>query len=142
MLKEFREFIQRGNVIDLAVAVVIGGAFMAIVQSLVDNIITPILGIFTGGIDFSNLFISLDGNTYETLAAAQEAGAATINIGLFINAIIYFVIIAFVVFLMVRTINNMQKEEEAAAPPPPPEPSAEEKLLQQIRDLLAAQNRQ
>lgn len=142
MLKEFREFIQRGNVIDLAVAVIIGGAFMAIVQSLVDNIITPILGIFTGGIDFSNLFISLDGNTYETLAAAQEAGAATINIGLFINAIIYFVIIAFVVFLMVRTINNMQKEEEAAAPPPPPEPSAEEKLLQQIRDLLAAQNRQ
>ncbi|MCB0037391.1 MAG: MscL family protein, partial [Anaerolineales bacterium] len=95
-----------------------------------------------GGIDFSNIFISLDGNSYETLAAAQEAGAATINIGLFINAIISFVIIAFVVFLIVRTINNMQKKEEAAAPPPaPPEPSAEEKLLQEIRDLLAAQNR-
>lgn len=142
MLKEFREFIKRGNVIDLAVAVVIGGAFTAIVKSLVDNIITPILGIFTGGIDFSNIFISLDGNSYETLAAAQEAGAATVNIGLFINAIINFVIIAFVVFLIVRTINNMQKKEEAAAPPPaPPEPSAEEKLLQEIRDLLAAQNK-
>jgi large conductance mechanosensitive channel len=142
MLKEFQEFIKRGNVIDLAVAVVIGGAFTAIVKSLVDNIITPILGIFTGGIDFANLFIALNGESYDTLAAAQEAGAATINYGLFINAIISFVIIAFVVFLMVRTINNMQKKEETAAPPPAlPEPSAEEKLLAEIRDLLAQKNK-
>ncbi|MDJ0756580.1 MAG: large conductance mechanosensitive channel protein MscL [Ardenticatenaceae bacterium] len=137
MLQEFREFIQKGNVMDLAVAVIIGGAFGAIVTSFVNDIITPILGLFTGGIDFSNLFVSLDGEAYATLAAAQEAGAATLNYGLFINAVINFLVIAFVIFMLVRTVNNMQKQEEEAAPPAPPEPSAEEKLLTEIRDLLA-----
>ena len=137
MLQEFREFIQKGNVMDLAVAVIIGGAFGAIVTSFVNDIITPILGLFTGGIDFSNLFVSLDGEAYATLAAAQEAGAATLNYGLFINAVINFLVIAFVIFMLVRTVNNMQKQEEEAAPPAPPEPSAEEKLLTEICDLLA-----
>ena len=136
MLKEFKAFIQRGNVIDLAVAVIIGAAFGAIVKSFVNDIVTPILGIFLGGLDFTNWFISLDGNTYATIAAAQEAGAATINLGLFVNAIINFIVIAFVVFMVIRSINNMKKEEEAA-PSAPPEPSTEEKLLAEIRDLLA-----
>ena len=137
MLQEFKDFIQRGNVIDLAVAVIIGAAFGAIVKSLVDDIVTPILGLFIGGIDFSNWFIPLDGATYATLAAAQEAGAATLNLGLFVNAVINFLVIAFVIFIVVRSINKMKKKEEAAPPPPPPEPSAEEKLLTEIRDLLA-----
>ena len=140
MLKEFREFIQRGNVMDLAVAVIIGGAFGAIVNSFVNDVLMPVLGLFTGGIDFSNLFISLDGNSYATLAAAQEAGAATLNYGLFINAVINFLVIAFVIFMLVRTVNNLQKQEEEAAPPPaPPEPSKEEQLLAEIRDLLKKQ---
>ena len=133
MLQEFKAFIQRGNVMDLAVAVIIGGAFGAIVNSLVNDIIMPIISLFTGGIDFANLFVSLDGNSYATLAAAQEAGAATLNYGLFINAIINFLILAFVIFMLVRSIARMQAPEEAA---PPPGPSNEEVLLAEIRDLL------
>ena len=140
MLKEFGEFIKRGNVIDLAVAVVIGAAFGAIVKSLVDDIIMPPIGLLLGGVDFSNLFINLSGGNYPSLAAAQEAGVATINYGLFVNAVINFLIVAFVIFLIVRQINKMKKEEEAA-PPPPPEPSAEEKLLAEIRDLLKEQSK-
>ena len=136
MLKEFKDFIQRGNVIDLAVAVIIGAAFGAIVKSFVDDIVTPLLGVFLGGLDFSNWFIALDGGDYVTLAAAQEAGAATVNLGLFVNAIINFLIMAFVIFMVIRNMNKL-KEEEKAAPPAPPEPSAEEKLLMEIRDLLA-----
>jgi len=139
MLKEFRDFIKRGNVIDLAVAVVIGAAFGAIVKSLVADIIMPPIGLLLGGVDFANLFVNLSGQSYATLAEAQEAGAATINYGLFLNTVINFLIIAFVVFLVVRQVNKLQKAEEAA-PPPPPEPSAEEKLLAEIRDLLKEQN--
>ena len=143
MLKEFRDFITKGNVLDLAVAVIIGAAFGLIIKSLVDDIIMPIVGLFTGGISFENLFYAMDGNTYATLAAAQEAGAATINYGLFINAIINFVIVAFVIFLLIRQakkIEEQRKAKEAAAPPPPPPgPTAEEKLLAEIRDLLAKQ---
>ncbi|HNR80097.1 MAG TPA: large conductance mechanosensitive channel protein MscL [Mesotoga infera] len=120
MWKEFKKFISRGNVIDLAVGIIIGGAFQVIVRSLVDDIIMPILGLFTGGIDFSNLYINLSGGSYETLAAAKAAGAATINIGLFINAVINFLILAFVIFLIVRQINKIrerQKKEEAPAAP-------------------------
>ncbi len=120
MWKEFKKFISRGNVIDLAVGIIIGGAFQVIVRSLVSDIIMPILGLFTGGIDFSNLFINLSGGTYETLAEAQAAGAATVNIGLFINAIINFLILAFVIFLIVRQINlirERQKKEETPAAP-------------------------
>ena len=121
MLKEFRDFINRGNVIDLAVAVIIGGAFGAIITSLVNDIIMPIVGIIVGGVDFASLSI--------------EVGDAMIMYGSFVQAIVNFLIIAFVLFLIVRSINKLQKEEEAA-PAPPPEPSAEEKLLTEIRDLL------
>jgi large conductance mechanosensitive channel len=138
MLKEYRDFINRGNVVDLAVAVIIGLAFGAVVNSLVNDIVMPPIGLLLGGVDFSNIFISLTGQSYPTLAAAKEAGAATLNIGVFLNAVINFLIVSFVIFLMVRQINQMKRAEEAA-PAPPPEPSAEEKLLAEIRDLLKEQ---
>jgi large conductance mechanosensitive channel len=134
MLKEFKEFIARGNVFELAVGIVIGAAFSAIVKSFVDDLLMPVLGIFTGGLDFTNLFIALDGGNYATLAEAMEAGAATVNYGLFINAVINFVIVAFALFLIIREVNKMEKEE---APAPPPGPTKEEVLLTEIRDLLA-----
>jgi len=121
MLKEFREFALRGNVIDLAVAVVIGAAFTAIINSLVNDIIMPLVGVILGGLDFTTLAITF--------------GDANITYGNFIQAIINFIIVAFVLFLVVRSINRLQKKKEAA-PPAPPEPSAEEKLLAEIRDLL------
>ena len=118
MLKEFREFAMRGNVIDLAVGVIIGAAFGKIVSSLVADIIMPPIGMAMGGIDFSSLFVSLNGQAYPSLAAAQEAGAPTINYGLFINNVIDFLIVAFVIFLLVRAINRMSKPKAApeAAP--------------------------
>ena len=125
MLQEFKEFIGRGNVIDLAVAVIIGGAFGAIISSLVDDIIMPLVGVLLGGIDFSGLSIVV--------------GDATILYGNFIQAIVYFLIIAFVLFLIVRSYNKLQKQDEEA-PAAPPEPSAEEALLTEIRDLLKAKN--
>lgn len=112
MFQEFKKFAMRGNVIDLAVGVVIGGAFGKIVASLVADIIMPFVGLVMGGKDFSSLFVSLDGNTYPSLAAAQEAGAATMNYGLFITAIIDFIIIAFAIFMVVRAINKAKKPEE------------------------------
>lgn len=114
--KEFKEFISKGNVIDLAVGVIIGGAFSGIVTNLVTNIITPVISLITGKVSFTDLFITLDGSEYPTLAAAQEAGAATLNYGLFIQAVIDFIIIAFVIFLLVKGINkirNIGKKEEA-----------------------------
>ncbi len=138
MIKEFREFVMRGNVLDLAVGVIIGGAFGAIVSSLVNDIIMPPIGLLLGDVNFTDLFISLTGDSYDTLAAAKEAGAATINYGVFINAIINFLIIAFVIFMIVRSANQM-KRKEAAAPAAPPAPSKEEVLLGEIRDLLKAQ---
>jgi len=137
MWKEFRDFIMRGNVIELAVGIIIGAAFTAIVSSAVDDIIMPIIGLFTGGVDFSNIFIALDGNEYATLAAAQEAGAATLNIGLFINAVIEFLIIAFVVFWIVRTVNRMTAKPEEPKEEAPAEPTTEEKLLDAINELTA-----
>ncbi|HSR30694.1 MAG TPA: large-conductance mechanosensitive channel protein MscL [Anaerolineae bacterium] len=126
MLKEFRDFIGRGNVIDLAVAVIIGGAFGAIITSLVNDIIMPLIGIILGGVDFASLSIQI--------------GEAMILYGSFIQAIVNFLIIAFVLFLIVRGYNKLQKtKEEEATPPPPPEPSPEEKLLTEIRDLLKSQ---
>jgi len=121
MLNEFKAFIAKGNVLDLAVAVIIGGAFGAIVKSLVNDIIMPLIGVVMGGVDFTTL--------------AVQVGEASITYGNFIQALIDFLIIAFVIFMVVRTANNMKKQEEAA-PPAPPEPSAEEKLLAEIRDLL------
>lgn len=118
MFQEFKKFAMRGNVIDLAVGVVIGGAFGKIVASLVADIIMPLVSLVVGGMDFAGKFISLDGNTYPTLAAAQEAGAATLNYGLFIMAIIDFLIIAFSIFMVVRGINKMKKPEEPVAEEP------------------------
>jgi large conductance mechanosensitive channel len=118
MLQEFREFIQRGSVLDLAIGIVIGAAFAAVINSLVNDIIMPPIGYLLGGVNFSDLFISLDGQEYASLTAAQDAGAATINYGLFINAVIVFLVVAFVIFLIVRQINRMQKEEETEEPEP------------------------
>ena len=116
MLDEFRKFVMRGNVLDLAVAVIIGVAFGAIVVSFVNDILMPPIGLLLGGVDFSNLFISLDGQSYPSLAAAQEAGAPTINYGVFINSVINFLIIAFAIFLIVRLASRMQKEEAPGEP--------------------------
>lgn len=131
MLQEFKAFIARGNVIDLAVGIIIGAAFTAIVNSLVNDIIMPPIGLILGGIDFSNIFITLGKGSYATIAEAQKAGAATLNIGLFINAVIKFLIVAWAVFILVKQVNRFNKPP--AAPPPPP---AQEVLLTEIRDLL------
>lgn len=117
MLKEFRQFVMRGNVLDLAVAVIIGGAFGKIIASLVNDVLMPVIGLLLGGISFADRFIALNGQTYATLADAQAAGAATLNYGLFINAIVDFLIIAFVIFLLVRTINRMTTKPAAPAAP-------------------------
>ena len=135
MIEEFREFIERGNVIELAVAFVMGVAFNAIIKSFVADIIMPLVGLVTGGIDFANRFIVLGAGQFATLADAQEAGAATLNYGVFINAIIEFIIIAFVLFMIVRTYNRMKKKEEEA-PAAPAEPPRQEVLLEEIRDAL------
>lgn len=122
MLKEFKKFAMRGNVVDMAVGIIIGGAFGTIVNSLVKDVMMPPLGLAMGGVDFSNLFITLkEGATagpYATLASAQAAGAVTISYGLFINAVISFIIVAFAVFLLIRAINKLQHEKEAAPASP------------------------
>lgn len=117
-MEEFKKFALKGNMIDLAVGVIVGGAFNGIVTSLVNDILMPVLSLFTGKLDFANWFVALDGNTYLTIAEAQEAGAATLNYGNFISGIINFLIMAFVVFMIVKGINKMKKEEPAkpAAP--------------------------
>lgn len=136
MLDEFKKFISRGNVIDLAVGIIIGSAFTAIVTSLVNDILMPPIGFVMGGIDFSDYFLDLSGGDYANLAAAKEAGAATINYGLFINAVIKFFIVAWAVFLLVKQVNRLHTKK-AAQPAPPPK---QEVLLEEIRDLLK-QNR-
>lgn len=136
MLKEFREFISRGNVIDLAVGVIIGAAFTAIINSLVNDIINPLIGLLVGGrADFSNYFIPLTGQTATTLAEAQAAGPV-LAYGSFLTAVINFLLIAFVLFMIVRTVNRMRSKPEVP-PPAPPEPTPSERLLAEIRDLLA-----
>ena len=116
MLKEFKEFVMRGNVLDLAVAVVIGAAFGKIIASLVDDIIMPPIGLALGNVDFANLFVNLSGKDYPSVAAAKAAGAATLNYGIFFNTIFSFLIIAFVIFLLIRTYSKMQKPAPAPAP--------------------------
>lgn len=138
MLQEFKEFIARGNVVDLAVGIIIGAAFTAIVNSLVNDIIMPPIGLILGGIDFSNIFVTLGKGTYPTLAEAQKAGAATLNIGLFINAIIKFLIVAWAVFILVKQVNRFNKKPEAA--PAPAVTPPQEALLAEIRDLLKAKS--
>ena len=134
MFSEFKKFAMRGNVIDLAVGVVIGAAFGAIVTSLVKDIIMPPVGWAMGGIDFSNFFITLKGPAAATLAEAQKAGAVTVNYGLFINTIINFLIVALALFLLIRAINRLQ----AKAPEAPAAPPEDVTLLREIRDLLKA----
>ena len=132
MVSEFKEFAMKGNVMDMAVGIIIGGAFGKIISSLVSDIIMPVVGKMMGGVDFTGLFLNLGEGDYSTLAAAQEAGAATLNYGSFIQAAIDFLIIAFAIFMMIKAMNSTKKvEEETPAAPP-----AEEVLLTEIRDLL------
>jgi large conductance mechanosensitive channel len=138
MLKEFKEFALKGNVLDMAVGIIIGAAFGVIVSSLVDDIIMPPIGLLLGGVDFSQLFVVLKGSgEYNTIAEAQDAGAVTWNIGLFINAIIKFVIVAFAIFMLVKAFNRLvRKQEEKPAEAPPP--AEDVVLLREIRDLLSS----
>jgi large conductance mechanosensitive channel len=122
MLKEFKDFIMRGNVLDLAIAVIIGGAFGKIVTSFVNDIIMPPIGLLLGNVNFADLFIDMSGQGFTTLKAAQDAGAPTLNYGLFINTVIDFVIVAFVIFLVVKAVNKMQKPAPAAVPTTKPCP--------------------
>ncbi len=132
MLNEFKQFITRGNVLDLAVGIIIGAAFTGIVNSLVTDIIMPPIGKIMGGIDFSNFFINLSEGTYSTLKAAKEAGAATVNYGVFLNQLINFLIVSFAIFLIVKQANRFKKAQDAA----PVKPPRSELLLEEIRDLL------
>lgn len=145
MLKEFKEFAMKGNFVDMAIGIVIGAAFSTIVKSFVDDIIMPVVGLLTGGVDFSNMFAVIkdgaEGASYATVEAAAEAGAVTINYGQFINALVTFLIVAFALFIVVKGMNKAkeaaakQEEEEAAKPAGP---SDEVKLLTEIRDALAS----
>lgn len=131
---EFRAFIMRGNVVDLAVGIIIGVAFTGVVNSLVKDIFTPIIGLLVGGIDFSNIFVTLKGPHTATLADAQKAGAVTLNFGVFINTVIQFIIVGFAVFWLVKALTRLHVRED----PAPAAPPKSEVLLQEIRDLLAA----
>jgi large conductance mechanosensitive channel len=143
MLKEFKEFAMRGNVLDMAVGIILGAAFGTIVKSLVADILMPPIGLLLGNVDFTNIFMVIKEGTkaaapYASLAAAQEAGAVTMNWGVFINNIISFIIVAFAIFIVIRNMNRLKKQEEEK-PAAPPEPSNEEKLLAEIRDVLKSQ---
>ena len=135
MLREFREFALRGNVLDMAVGIIIGAAFTTIVRSAVDDMIMPPIGLLLGGVDFSDLYLNLSREEAASLAAAKEAGLPVIAYGLFINAVISFLIVAFVLFWIIRAMNMLKRKEEAA-PAAPAEPPREQVLLEEIRDLL------
>lgn len=136
MLKEFKEFAMRGNVVDMAVGIIIGAAFGKIISSLVADVIMPPIGLAMGGLDFSSYFIDLSDAGHATLQIAQEAGAPVITYGVFLNTVINFAIVAFAIFMLIKGMNSMKKKEEAK-PDEPSKPSAEETLLTEIRDLLA-----
>ncbi len=136
MMQEFKDFAIKGNVVDMGVGIVIGAAFTTIITSLVKDIINPIIGFLSGGVDFSNLFFNLGSEEYASLSAAQEAGAPTINYGLFINAIIAFLLVAFVLFIIIKNVNKLKKAEEDA----PEETPRQEQLLEEIRDALRARS--
>jgi large conductance mechanosensitive channel len=137
MVQEFKQFAMKGNVMDMAVGIIIGGAFGKIVSSLVTDVVMPPIGKLMGGVDFSNLFIVLEPQKipFKTLADAKAAGVATLNYGLFVNTVIDFTIVAFAIFMMIKGMNAMRKKEEAK-PAAPVEPTADVKLLTEIRDLL------
>jgi large conductance mechanosensitive channel len=136
MLKEFRDFAMRGNVLDMAIGVIIGGAFGKIVSSLVSDVLMPPIGLLMGKVDFSSLFLNLSGTLQPSLAAAKAAGAPTLNYGVFLQSVFDFIIIAFVIFMLVKQVNRFKKEAPPAAPAPPAGPTNEEKLLMEIRDAL------
>ena len=133
MLKEFRDFAMRGNVLDMAIGVIIGGAFGKIVSSLVSDVLMPPIGLLLGKVDFSSLFLNMSGTPQPSLAAAKAAGAPTLNYGVFLQSVFDFIIIAFVIFLLVKQVHRFKKE---APPAPPTGPTNEEKLLMEIRDAL------
>ena len=136
MLKEFKEFISRGNVMDMAVGIIMGAAFTAIVNSMVGDLIMPIIGVATSGVDFADKFVALNGETYANLKAAKDAGAPTITYGLFINAAINFIMVSFAIFMLVKGVNELKRQSEkpgAIDAPPPPQDIV---LLTEIRDLL------
>jgi len=136
LMKEFKEFAVKGNAFDMAVGIIIGGAFGKIVSSLVNDVIMPPIGRLLGNVDFTGLFFNLGATSYETLAAAKKAGAPTLNYGNFIQTVIDFLIIAFAIFMMIKGLNAMRKKEEEEAPAEPTKPSEEVLLLQEIRDSL------
>ena len=136
MLKEFQEFIARGNVMDMAVGIIIGAAFTAIVTSMVNDMLMPFIGVVTAGIDFGDMFLALDGAEYANLKAAEDAGAAVVKYGAFINATINFLIVAFVVFLLVKGVNNLKRKAEDPKAKDAPPPPADIVLLTEIRDAL------
>jgi len=138
MLQEFKDFAMRGNVVDMAVGIIIGAAFGRIVSSFVTDVIMPPIGLAIGNVNFSNLFVNLGEIAYESVAAAEEAGAPIMKYGVFIQTVFDFLIVAFVIFMVIKGMNNMKRkqEEEPEAPPAPPEPSEEAKLLAEIRDAL------
>ena len=133
MLKEFREFAVKGNMVDLAVAVIIGAAFSKIIDSLVKDVIMPVIGLLLGGVDFSNLFVTLGAGSYATLAEAEKAGAAVLRYGTFLQTVVDFLIVAWVVFIAIKAINRLKREQPAPAPAAPPE---EVVLLREIRDAV------
>ena len=139
MFKEFKDFAMKGNVVDMAVGIVIGAAFGQIITSFVKDILMPPIGLLLGDTDFSQLFLLLSEGEFATLEAAQEAGAVTLNYGLWLNTVINFLIVAFAIFMVIRQMNRMKKQEEEA-PAAPPEPAKEEVLLTEIRDLLKARS--
>lgn len=140
MLKEFKEFAMKGNVLDMAIGVIMGGAFGKIVSSLVSDVLMPPIGLLTGGVDFSSLFLNLSGTPQPSLAAAKAAGAPTLNYGVFLQSVFDFIIIAFVIFILVKQVNRLKKEAPPAPPAPPAGPTNEEKLLMEIRDALKARH--
>lgn len=135
-LKEFRDFALRGNVLDLAIAVIIGGAFGKITTSLVNDIGMPLLGMIVGRVNFSNLYLPLDGKSYPSVQVAREAGAPILAYGQFLNAVVDFLLVAVALFLVIKAINRFRRRQEVSAPPAPPPPSPEVALLTEIRDLL------
>lgn len=139
MLEEFKKFAMRGNVMDMAIGIILGASFGKIVSSFVADVIMPPIGMIVGNVDFSQLYFNISGTEYASLAAAQEAGAATINYGVFLNNVLDFVIVAFAIFMVVKGMNNLKKKEEEK-PAEPPKPSAEVTLLTEIRDALKSGN--
>ena len=136
MLKEFREFIARGNVMDMAVGIIMGAAFTAIVNSMVGDLIMPVIGVVTSGVDFADKFVALNGETYANLKAAQDAGIPVLTYGKFINAVINFIIVAFAIFMLVKGVNKLKRQSEDPKSKDAPPPPQDIVLLSEIRDIL------